>query len=258
MVAVLDKKIKYMNIKVAQNWSELTDKQQQEIAYLYLTATEDNFNERFLQMVYILFHGSNNIFKTYRLFKQVPISKLILYGKFLTGIPDLFSFPEVNHLRKPGDRLNDITIQQFSVADTLFFKWRDTGEEIYLRQLCAALYRLGDFDKLKLPNVATITDNISINKMYQIGMVYLSVRNYITNKFPKIFPKPKSNTDNEQLKTVKAKYTPFSKVITAMAMDERQPLGTLKECSTTLIYDFFPTLEESIVRTENLEKQLKS
>ncbi len=246
-----------MNIKVATKWSELTYKQQQDIAYLYLTASEDNFEEQFIQMVYILFKGRNNLLKSYRLFNQVPMSELLPYGKFLTEVPDLFVFPEVKKLRKPGDRLNDVTIQQFSVADTLFFKWRETGEEIYLRQLCAALYRLGDFDKLKLPKVANISDKMPIKKMYQIGMVYLSVRNYITNRFSKIFPKPKTNTEDENLKTAKTKYTPFSKVITAMAMDERQPLGTLKECNNTLLYDFLLTLEESIIRVEKMEKQLK-
>ncbi len=142
----------------------------------------------------------------------------------------------------------------------MYYEWRTTEKEIKLRQLVASLYCFREkFDVLQLPKVADITDKIPLKKAYAIGMTYLSVRHYIFNKFTKVFPKPQKNKETELAPQFRKKqYTPFSRVITAMAMDERQPLGNLAECNNTLLYDFLNTLEESIIRVERENKQIKN
>lgn len=245
-----------MRITVATKWSELNEWQLEEIATRYLSDKEMTEDDIF-QIVRVLFQKSKSVsdeLKMRKVFRIVPFSSLVSYAEFLNQMPDLSVFPCLKKygVRKPGDRLNDISIKQFSVVDAIFNKWITTKSEVYLRQLVASLYTIGKFDVLKLPNVADKTDAVPLPKMYSIAMTYLSVRNYITEQFPKVFPKSKT-TDEEKLKPIfrRNTYTPFSKVITAMAMDERQPLGTLHECNNTLIYDFFNTLEESIVRIKN-------
>lgn len=252
-----------MKITVATKWSELNEWQLQEIAYLYLNASDYNFENQFLQMIIVLFQKQNTAIaqlKASRLFREVPITVLSEYAKFLHETPDLQNFPKIKRVTAPGPRLNNVTIKQFSVADAIFYNWRQTQKEIHLRQLVASLYTFfGDFNALDLPKVAKITDEIPIKKMYQIGLTYLSVRFAIIEKYPKIFPRKK---DTEKEQTIpqfrKNDYTPFSKIITTMAMDERQPLGTLKECNNTLLYDFLNTLEESMLRIEREQKAIKN
>lgn len=251
-----------MKITVATKWSELNKWQLQEIAYLFLTSKEYNFEKQYFEMIRILFQKKKGFFakfKLARLYSQVPYSTLAQYGMFLQETPDLYKFPKIKRLTAPGPRLNNLTMKQFSVADAIFSEWRETESEIYLRQLVAALYTYdGVFRALDLPLVANITDKIPLKKMYTIGLTYLSVRFSVFKKFPKVFPPQKKEEDNEFLpQFTKKKYIPFSKAITAMAMDERQPLGNLKECNNTLIYDFLNTLEESMIRVEKENKRFK-
>lgn len=252
-----------MKITVPTKWSELNDWQQQEIAYLYLNSTDYNFESQYIKMLRILFQKTKGFFgklRVYRIFSQVPVSTLAEYGTFLQETPNLQKFPPIKNLSAPGPRLNNITIKQFSVADAIFYNWRQTNKEIYLRQLVASLYTFrSGFEILDLPRVAKVTDKIPLKKMYQIGMTYLAIRYSILEKYTRVFPQSKP-TEKEEFTPQfrKNNYTPFSKIITTMAMDERQPLGTLKECNATLIYDFFNTLEESILRVEKEQKNLKN
>lgn len=251
-----------MKITVATKWSELNKWQLQEIAYLFLTSKEYNFEQSYFEIIRILFQKHKGFFsklKLTRLYSQVPYSTLAGFGSFLQGTPDLYKFPKIKKLTTPGPRLNNLTMKQFSVADAVFYEWRNTEDEIYLKQLVATLYTFnGNFSTLNLPSVARITDKIPLKKMYVIGLTYLSVRYSIFKKFPKVFPPQKKEADNEFVPQFrKNKYIPFSKTITAMAMDERQPLGNLKECNNTLMYDFLNTLEESIIRVEKENERLK-
>ncbi len=247
-----------MNYQVATKWSELTDWQLEELAYLLLTET---ISDRMLTVVSILFKKTNSIgeqMRFARLLNEAPLSELIKYTEFLGQMPDLCHFPNLKEYSvvAPGDRLNNITMKHFSVVDAIFYKWRDTEDELYLRQLVAALYVIDSFDVLKLPEVAEKTDAVPIKKMYVIGLTYLAIRNAITERFPVVFPKVKPQSEDAPVFR-KNTYTPFSKVITAMAMDEVQPLGTLKECKETNIYDFLETLSESILRAEKINKSMK-
>ncbi len=247
-----------MKYQVATKWSELTDWQLEELAYLLLSNT---LSDNALQVVSILFKKEDTLkekLRFARLVNEAPLSELVKHTGFLGKMPDLFHFPDLKEygVEAPGDRLNNFTMKQFSVADAIFYKWRETEEELYLRQLVASLYVIDSFDLLKLPSVAERTDAVPLKKMYAIGLTYLAVRNAITERFPKVFPPSEPQKEDAPVFR-KSTYTPFSKVITAMAMDEVQPLGTLKECKETNIYDFLDTLSEAILRTEKLSKSMK-
>lgn len=252
-----------MKITVPVKWSELSQWQLQEISYLYLNSTDYNFDSQYLKMIRVLFQKKRGFFskiRVYRVFNQVPVSTLAEYGGFLLKTPNLQKFPTIKTLTAPGPRLNNTTIKQFSVADAIFYNWRQTKKEVYLRQLVASLYTFpSGFEVLELPQIAKVTDKIPLKKMYQIGMTYLAIRFSILKKYTRVFPKQKA-TEKEGFTPQfrKNNYTPFSKIITTMAMDERQPLGTLKECNATLIYDFLNTLEESILRVEKEQKTIKN
>lgn len=247
-----------MDITIPTQWQELHTWQREKICTL-LFDKEENFHDNFLKIVRILFLNKNTFFdkiRTARIFKQVPISELLPYADFLLKERNHYTFPKVsNKLDTPLPRLADCSIKQFSVIDAVFYKWKTEDNELYLKQLVATLYRLKgkDFDVNDLPKVAEITDAISEGKRAEIGFVYTCIREYIINKYPKIFPPASRTVETEKpifKNHQKQSYTPFSKVITAMAMDEKQPLGNLHDCNRTRLYDFFDIFQEMIIRQE--------
>ncbi|CEN53379.1 hypothetical protein [Capnocytophaga canis] len=255
-----------MRITIATCWSELNAWQKKQIAYALLTFSSED--EKELQSFYttllkILVMQKNSLrgkIRWFRVLQQVPLSALLPYVEHFLSQKDLLDFPDISReLIIPGSRMNNCTIKQFSVCDAVFYKYRTcehpNDKDLYARQLVASLYVLkskkeSKFDTLDLPKVADITDKIDPKLRYQIVFTFLCVREYITNRYKKIFPKP--NLEDEQIKPDfrNRSYVPFSKVIHSMAMDERQPLGNLHECNKTLVYDFLDILQESIIRHE--------
>ncbi len=240
-----------MRISVPTKWQELSEWQLKEFAIKLLSKPDDISD---LEVVRILFtpkKSFRNEVRFFRLMRKVALSDLLPYTHFLNTEPNLYKFPCLEKLgvKGPGDRLNKISVEQFSVADTLFYNWRKSKDELHLRQLVASLYAIDDFDKLRLPEVAELTDKVDLKTMYVVGLVYLSVRSRIEKQFPVVFPKPK---EEDTMKPVfrKRGYTPFSKLITAMAMSETQPLGTYKEAKETNLYEFLDVLSESIIQAE--------
>lgn len=245
-----------MRITVPTKWSELSEWQLSELAHLFLSDTD--LGTKTLEIVSILFKANNSIkqqLKYARLINEAPLSSLRSYLHFLVETPDLYKFPNLSKygVDTPGDRLNTISVKQFSVVDAIFYSWRKSKKEIHLRQLIAALYTINQsFDVLELPNVAERTDNVPIKTMYAVGLTYLSVRNSIVKAYPTIFPAPTDEDETDKpVFRKKNDYTPFSKVIQTIVFDERKPLGNLHECNQTNIYDFLNTLQELIIRFNN-------
>lgn len=249
-----------MNIQIAQSWSELNSWQLGKVARLLHLTTPETFEKDMLKIAFVIFQKKASFLSRLRLWKiitRVNSEILIENTAFVLENPDLYSFPNIDGLIKPDDRLGDISIKQFSIIDTLFYQWDQRKDELSLRLFVASLYRLNpEFERKHLPQVGAITDKISEDQRHAIAMIYKSVRLYITNRYPVIFPKPKK--DQEELEpdfsTKKSKYTPFSKVINSMALDELKPLGTLHECNATLIYDFMDILTELIIHQRNKAK----
>jgi len=149
----------------------------------------------------------------------------------------------------------NLTIKQFSVADSLYYRLRlsQYQDELLLRQLMASLYNLPDtpFDVLNLPQVAEHTDKTPITTAYEVAFAYTCCREYIISRFPKVFSSPSSTQRGEKpVFRKEAAYTPFSKIISVMAMDKHQPLGNWHQCNATRVYDFFEVLTESILQAE--------
>lgn len=244
------------NITVAKTWQELNEWQIQEIGCAYMTADPEKFDATYFRLIMILFQKNKGFwrnFKLRKLLRNIPVSSLEPFARFLLKKPEVYKFPEIKGLIKPADRIGDLTIKQFSVIDTLFHQWYEEKSEVKLRRLVASLYRLHkDFNSQDLPKVASITDKISKKKMLQVAFSYMNVRRYITERYPVIYPKPvKEDPEDKPVFKKKEIYTPFSKVITGMALDELKPLGSLKECNNTLVYDFHDTLSETIQYHKN-------
>lgn len=257
-----------MNIIIPQTYEELNEQQRGALCRILLTL--DNTEETSLGIIKVLISHLPNRTQQ-QLLQEVPFTTLWQYAEPFLSTEKLYHFPplslgEGQGVRSPAPRLANLTIKQFSVADSIYYRLRlsQYKDELLLRQLIASLYNLPDtpFDVLNLPQVAEHTDKVAITTAYEVVFAYTCCREYIISRFPKVFTAKDDKKDtkdegssfvfrNSTLKN----YTPFSKIISIMAMDKHQPLGNWHQCNATRVYDFFEVLTESILQAEQQEKK---
>lgn len=245
-----------MDITIPQTYEELSEQQRGALCKILLTL--DNTEKTPVRIIQILLSHLPKRTQQ-QLLLQVPFTVLWQYAEPFLTTEKLYHFREVAKMVAPAPRLANLTIKQFSVADSLYYRLRlsQYQDELLLRQLMASLYNLPDtpFDVLNLPQVAEHTDKTPITTAYEVAFAYTCCREYIINRFPKVFSSPSSTQKGENpVFRKEAAYTPFSKIISVMAMDKHQPLGNWHQCNATRVYDFFEVLTESILQAEQRAK----
>ena len=238
-----------MDITIPQTYEELSEQQRGVLCSILLTSSPFGGGGGRLPVRIIQILLSHLPKRTQQqLLLQLPFTALWQYAEPFLTTEKLYHFREVN-----------LTIKQFSVADSLYYRLRlsQYQDELLLRQLMASLYNLPDtpFDVLNLPQVAEHTDKTPITTAYEVAFAYTCCREYIIGKYPKVFSSPSSTQRGEKpVFRKEATYTPFSKIISVMAMDKHQPLGNWHQCNATRVYDFFEVLTESILQAEQRAK----
>ena len=245
-----------MNIIIPQTYEELNEQQRGALCRILLTL--DNTEETPLHIVKTLISHLPNRTQQ-QLLQEVPFTALWQYAEPFLTTEKLYHFPDLTKMVAPAPRLANLTIKQFSVADSIYYRLRlsQYQDELLLRQLMASLYNLPNtpFDVLNLPQVAEHTDKTPITTAYEVAFAYTCCREYIISKFPKVFSSPNPSQKGEKpVFRKEATYTPFSKIISVMAMDKHQPLGNWHQCNATRVYDFFEVLTESILQAEQKAK----
>ena len=245
-----------MNITIPQTYEELNEQQRGALCKILLTL--DNTEETPLHIVQLLLWHLPKCTQQ-QLLQEVPFTALWQYAEPFLTTEKLYHFREITKMIAPAPRLANLTIKQFSVADSLYYRLRlsQYQDELLLRQLMASLYNLPDtpFDVLNLPQVAEHTDKTPITTAYEVAFAYTCCREYIIGKYPKVFSSPSSSQRGEKpVFRKEAAYPPFSKIISVMAMDKHQPLGNWHQCNATRVYDFFEVLTESILQAEQRAK----
>lgn len=245
-----------MDITIPQTYEELNKQQRGALCRILLTL--DNTEEMPLGIIKVLISHLPNRTQQ-QLLQEVPFTALWQYAEPFLTTEKLYHFREVTKMIAPAPRLANLTIKQFSVADSLYYRLRlsQYQDELLLRQLMASLYNLPNtpFDVLNLPQVAEHTDKAAITTAYEVAFAYTCCREYIIGKYPKVFSSPSSTQRGENpVFRKEAAYTPFSKIISVMAMDKHQPLGNWHQCNATRVYDFFEVLTESILQAEQRAK----
>ena len=250
-----------MNIQIPQTYNDLTEEQRKELCYILLTSiNEENSLDSDIPFYIIELLLSHLPKRTkHRVLREVPFSTLWQYAEPFLSTEKLYHFPDITKMVAPAPRLANITIKQFSVADSIYYRLRLSKfkDETLLRQLTASLYcfKNKNFDILELPQVAEQTDKEDIKTVYEVAFAYTCCREYIISKFPKVFSSPNPSQKGEKpVFRKEAAYTPFSKIISVMAMDQHQPLGNWHQCNATRVYDFFEVLTESMLQAEQKAK----
>lgn len=259
-----------IDITIPTKWNQLTPFQLRLIGRLLYSKTE--FEKKFFRqlMATVIFIPKVRFIHFWKLFlilREVGFDGIIHYADFIFDEADcLTKFPEFYKVGKtklfgPGERLQNITILELSYADAFYFNWINKSDEKDLQRLVACLYRPADknpkesdirkpFDKLLLPKNAELTDRIALSDMYIIALAYQGSRETFKKRYPYVFPKPpKSEEDKPEPTTKKPlKYTPFSKLVASMAMDEVQIFGTISDTENANAMQFLEMYNETLLR----------
>ena len=179
-----------MNIQIPQTYSDLTKEQRKELCYTLLTSMNvenSSYSDiPFYIIKLLLLHLRKS--NQQRVLREVPFSTLWQYAEPFLSTEKLYHFPDITKMVAPAPRLANLTIKQFSVADSIYYRLRlsQFKDETLLRQLTASLYCFKDkpFDILELPQVAEHTDNVEIITAYEVAFAYSWFREYLMSKFP--------------------------------------------------------------------------
>lgn len=261
-----------INLSIPQKWNNLSTDQLQNIAlqfHLYQEIVKDSPKTEsqtaarlFLQLSKELLRG--NKWQAIRVaLKEMRPKAFVELTKFLYEKADRTKFiPQIkvdgSVYHSPGQRIRNITIGEFSFADAVFYKWKQTKQPIWLTVLCATLYRpaadeLNDID-IRKPFVkqavdarADIFQLLPLKTQLAIGATYEGCRNHIADTFPLIFPKP--IVIEGQPKPKPGKYVSFGEII--LQKIDGDP-SKLMQTNNVLAYDFLNIINNDI---KNFRKQ---
>jgi hypothetical protein len=231
-----------IQINIPKSWNELNDSQFFKLAKLiYNSKNDKRFDLKcFLILLNIKFWQFKKIINSFIIFHQVPVSELKHFYKFIYTNNDRTIFPKIiKGFHAPMPKLTNLTVEEFSAADDLHIKWRNTKNIEFLVYLAATLYSKelnprDKFDKNNLPQKIKYFSRIPVEKLIAVELAYFGSKNLIVKRYPKAFP--------QNVKKSNSKYG-FGKVILQMAGGK---FGNHEQTKTTNVYTFLEEFNENL------------
>jgi hypothetical protein len=251
-----------LDFKIATSWNDLNDWQLKKIASI-IFSQEENKVQSFLLVAYLFIVKPTfkNVFKFFRLLRQVRFSELKEYASFLYVETDLTKFSKkVNGLYGPDDRLANISVNEFSYADVFYYRWAKERHIHDLNRMVSVLYRpkrkdlevkkdiRKPFIKEELKYHSAIVEQMPREVKLTIAMAFQGTREKLSERYPHVFRKGSGS----------GKYVPFTKIINSMSRSENQPFGDFYKTGEANMYDFLDVLEEELIVQKKREKNAKS
>lgn len=270
-----------INFEIAENWNKLNTYQVGEILYLFQHQEKKDsiFREKLLSILFVdedpqeETHSSNFKCEKYaKLLRETTPARLEEQFKpldFLFKEMTLTNFPPVVEIKGqkfygPANRLANLSIEEFSFCDHLFYSWQTTQNIQFLDILVTTLYRplnvstnINDirepFSRHNMSLRSSILPQLDERLKLNIGFAFQGSRNVIINRFPIVFPKSKFKKEKPKV----IKYKTFSPMINSMSLGESQPLGNLHEIKNSNVNDFFEIVQETIIMSRKRQEELK-
>jgi len=240
-----------IKIKIPKSWNELSDGQFKKLAKLLLSEKQGvAFDLKCFRILLDIrwWQFSKRMELTYVL-SQIPIKELKKHFDFIYTTNDRTIFPaEINGYFAPFDKITNLTADEFSVADDLHIKWRQTQNKDYLIYLAAVLYSKTKqprevFDKNNLPDKIKYFQKVTAADLLRVDLAYFGSKNNLVKRFPKAFPKSTK-------KVTGSKYG-FGKVILQMAGGK---FGNHEQTKLTNIYTFLEEFEQNLKDAKDAQK----
>lgn len=261
------------NIQLAKSWNELSEKQLQDVAFALEWFHKKNrdkkekpiylYSKLYLALVNQLLR-SNNAVKVWIAIRQIPPTNYKEHVTFLIREISRTKFPGPIKIKNkiflsPANRLQNITIKEFSFADSLYFNWRKSNDNRYLDLLCATLYRESgafsneidprkSFNKIIVESNVPLWTKISLKNKLAIAYAYEGSRNYIVKQYPHVFPKPPKG---EKTKPPQNDYTPFGKLLHFKIQFDHSKLEATQNLN---VHDFFGPYENELIELKKHKK----
>ncbi|ALU74741.1 hypothetical protein AUW17_05410 [Tenacibaculum dicentrarchi] len=255
------------SINIPTSWNELSDYQLKRIAnIMYLDSSKLKDVKIFFTLLNIRWWN----------FLKKKTARIILRNVSLSELKKHYSFIYENQKRTnfiksfkvknktfyaPGDRINNLTVDEFSHAEDLYLGWMRTQNIEFLHYLTAVLYRVkgnylavilcwikGEnrkripFDKTTLESDAKIISKADKNRFYATLATYQGCREYLYSQFPIVFPK--STSKNPKVPNSSG----FGKLALHLSGNK---FGTHQETISTNIYVFLSEFEEQLKNQPN-------
>ena len=260
-------------ITLATSWNELEWNQLEAIALLMHQRGDYPPND--LEADYVLYAKI-----VHELFRCVPARKrrrvlrelhpkdFAAFTQFLFEPMSRSKFlPQIHHHGRsyygPIDRIQNLTMGEFSYADSLFYRFKTTGQWAYLKLLCGCLYRpKGEgskvldqrcaFNKIFAQQNAERLIDLNPATQLAIAAAYEGSRNHLVSLYPRVFPKPKTR-DLSQENTPPPptpKYTPFGALILAKIDYDPAKLQQVENLSVYAFFNLYQTELQALAKSQ--------
>jgi hypothetical protein len=257
-----------IHLNIPQSWNQLSQKQAKNISYfihcMHRSASNNpELTQTYQALTYIKCAKEllrNNTYKALRTaLKELTLKAYQPFVGFLFKDVELQEFPESfkskNILYGPSTRLRNVSIEEFSFADALYFRYKTLNDVKYLDLLCSTLYRPKStkpldtdlrtpYSRQNAERQYTYFKDLPLKEKIVVCYAFEGSRNHIVSQFPNVFPKRESDKDT------KPKYVPFGKLISAKI---NYDVAKLKEANSTNIYAFFALYENELIELKKVK-----
>lgn len=236
-----------IKIDIPKNWNELNDWQLRKIAnMLYKKGAAFDFMT-WMYLNQVKWWQFKRAYELRLVLNEVPLSTLKEHFEWIYKNVDRTIFPKHKKLIAPMDRLINLSIEEFAMADDMNNLYLKTKKIVYLQLLCAILYRKPNetYDHLKLEQMYLKRfSHAPVDFLYAVQLAFNGCKNNIVVKYKNIYPTVKKAQKSN-------KKSGFLDVVLKMS---GQKFGTYNETKSTLVYTFLNELEESIIQQKEMKE----
>jgi hypothetical protein len=241
-----------ISIKIPTNWNEIQPKTLNRVLFLIGNLKESKHLDilLFFTLQNIKWFQFKKLRNAYKTLKLVPLSEIKEHFKFVYQSSDLTSFTpyfKINRTKyfAPGKRMHNITIEEFAVAEDLFYMYHKTQKTDYLKALASVFYRpkikgvKNPFLHENLSENAQLFDKLSTKELLAFSFAYKGSSLHIQQQYKNIFKKTVSKSTKKN-NSVLSNKPGIGKAIINLSGEK---FGNLKETKQTNIHDFLTELD---------------
>ncbi|MFC6858216.1 hypothetical protein [Zunongwangia atlantica] len=264
-----------LTVKLPKSWNELSEKQLGKIAVaiehfrkfyeLYPKESNTAINRLYSRICKILL-SSNNFLIQFIALVQIPPEEYADHIAFINKENTRTVFPKAFRIRgkihfPPANRIQNLSMEEFSFVDALFFNWRLKNDARYLDLICATLYRRAGsknpdydirrpFNKVILEKSIKKWIKVAPEKKLAIAYTFEGCRNEMVKLYPNIFPKPPKETKKTKIQQ-NPQYTPFGQLLNFKINFDPSKLEQTERIN---MHKFLSTYENELINEKKTKK----
>jgi hypothetical protein len=252
-----------LTLNIPQSWDELSTSQLIKIAsYFKQQKTGKELQLLvYLTLVNAKWYQFKKWYHALKVLRYMTLNELAEHYSWVFLQTDRTKFIPTIKVKKeilfaPGNRLHNITIEEFALCEDFFFHYNQTNNVEYLRYIAAILYREKqnnhkiEFIKWELDERYKTLSKIPKKQLYAIGLCYKGSTLEIQTMYPHVFKKTTATTTT----TTKQPEPPgLGKVINSFAGGK---FGNLWQTKRTNVHDFLAEFNNQLNPMKHANKRL--